>query len=229
MSIDLVAAALWIDMEPRRKLVLIALCERADLQTGMCWPGRKEIAARSSITERWVTNHMKALEDDGYMATVHKSSGRAGDTSRRKLNVGRILKEGEDRREQLQMARYKPEDETSPSFANQGTLTTEPGDVSAKPGDVDAQPGDVATLVTVNKEPSDQNLHGTTRDVRDLLGAELNVYDWITTKGHLPPTPSKGSQELYEEIFKRLCGEGVLTKRMLKKPGELTATSAAAR
>ena len=100
MSIDLVAACLWLPLEPNRKLVLLALCERADLKTGRCWPGREEIAVRASLSVRSVTPHLQALEVLGYLHSRRRDGGRR-QTTLRQLAVSRILKEGEAIRAQF--------------------------------------------------------------------------------------------------------------------------------
>ncbi len=98
MSSDLVTAALWLDMPPARKLVFIALCERADLKTGKCWPGLEEISLRSSLSQRSVIPHIKGLEDDQWLRSGGRPN-RKGVTTRRWVNVRRVLTEGEARRE----------------------------------------------------------------------------------------------------------------------------------
>jgi DNA-binding transcriptional ArsR family regulator len=90
VSIELVAAALWLPLEASRKLVLIALCERADFRTGLCWPSREEIAIRSSLSPRRVTPHIQALEDAGYLRSIRGIS-RKGETTKRYLAVDLIL------------------------------------------------------------------------------------------------------------------------------------------
>lgn len=159
MSHDLVGAALWLDMAPTRKLVLVALCDRADLKTGECWPGRKEIAFRSSLTPRNVTPHLQSLEKDGwvrsgerpYRARFKVDSDRM--TTTRWVNVTRILKEGEGRRGELQ-ALWRAGDDSSPGDTKAGDDSEKAGDGDAqKQGMIDAKAGDDATLVTVT-EPS---------------------------------------------------------------------------
>lgn len=110
MSYDLVGAALWLPLEPTRKLVLIALCERADLKTGQCFPGREEIALRSSLSTRSVTPHLQALLAEGWIKREKRGSSRLGLTTTRWLDSARILAEGEACRAQF-LAQNKPEDD----------------------------------------------------------------------------------------------------------------------
>jgi DNA-binding transcriptional ArsR family regulator len=121
VSIDLVAAALWLPMDPARKLVLIALCERARLDTGECFPGREEIAARASLSTRRVTPHLQALKKQGYVRREVKGSARRGLTTTRYLDVDRILSEGKLSRDAFR-ARQKSQDDSSPDDPDQGTL-----------------------------------------------------------------------------------------------------------
>lgn len=130
MSIDLVAATLWLDLPPARKLVLLALCERANLSDGKCWPGREEIAARSSLTIRTVTPHLQALEADGWIRSGAKPT-KAGQTTIRWVNAQRVLREGEAHRKAIQARRYADAGEES-SFADAGEVpSTDAGEAGA--------------------------------------------------------------------------------------------------
>lgn len=93
MSVDLYVAASWLDMPTGRKAVLQALCERANLVTGLCWPGREEIALRCSMSVRAVTPHLRDLEAAGYLRSGPRP-WRELQFQRRWVNVDRILQEG---------------------------------------------------------------------------------------------------------------------------------------
>ena len=101
MSIDLVAAALWLDMEPRRKLVLVSLCENAD-QEGYCWPSQPYIAIRASLSVRWVRRHLRELEKDGWLKVLR--IGKRASPTERVLNIDRILVEGRFREAEYRAA-----------------------------------------------------------------------------------------------------------------------------
>ena len=106
MSKDLVAAALWLEIEPTRKLIMVSLCENASLGVegrvdGECWPSRRYIAARCSLNVRSVTPHIKALERDGWMRTTRRP--RPGLATERVLDAKRILEEGERGRVKFQV------------------------------------------------------------------------------------------------------------------------------
>src|SRR3990167_4569427 len=101
VSIDLVAAALWLDMDPRRKLVLVSLCENAD-QEGYCWPSQPYIAVRASLSVRWVRRHLRELEKDGWLKVLR--IGKRASPTERVLHVDRILVEG-----RLREAEYRAE------------------------------------------------------------------------------------------------------------------------
>ncbi|MPZ49696.1 MAG: hypothetical protein GEU75_10445 [Dehalococcoidia bacterium] len=139
MSIDLVAAALWLPLQPARKLVLIALCERANLQTGKCWPGRFEIAARASLSERRVSPHLAALERAGYLEKPKPGIRRLGETTVRTVVVKRILTEGEAARQAFLSRRQGLKDESSHEADLQGTFAATLGDENDGLGDVGGQ------------------------------------------------------------------------------------------
>jgi DNA-binding transcriptional ArsR family regulator len=90
MSIDLIAAALWLPMEPNRKLVLLVLCDRADFATGKCWTGRAEISIKSSLSMKTVTEHLKALEATRWIRR-RLGNRRAGETMTYWVSVDRLL------------------------------------------------------------------------------------------------------------------------------------------
>lgn len=163
VSIDLVAAALWLPLEPNRKLVLIALCERADLATGRCWPGREEVALRSSLSVKSVTPHFGALESAGWIRRTRRGNARLGETTTRWLDVQKILNEGEaarqaflqERRERLQTSW----DDSSPdqlALLESGEVDgNDQGKLGNDQGKLTDGSGEAASLVTVI-EPSDQ-------------------------------------------------------------------------
>lgn len=105
VSIQLVNAALWLPMDPARKLVFLTLCDRANSETGACRPGREEISARSSYSLKTVTEHLKALEAEGWFRS-QRGNRRLGETTRRWLDVERILREGAAARVQYQRRRW---------------------------------------------------------------------------------------------------------------------------
>jgi len=145
-----------LDLPSNRKLVLLALCERADLRTGKCFPSRDEIALRASLTGRNTSPHLKALEDAGYIRRSGRRPTREGETTTRYVNVERILSEGRARLDwfqELRRARRRLRDESSPGawdeLQSQIELLnpeSEPGDESSfaemEPGDVDDMAGD---------------------------------------------------------------------------------------
>lgn len=158
MGFDLATAALWLDMPGNRKLVLVALCDRASMETGLCWPGRAEIAIRSSLSERSVTPHLQALEAAGYVRSGPNPRS-AGKTTHRWVNVDRILRESEsNRREHLARVRADLEEESSPSpQGSTGSSAHQLGEDGVDLGEVAADLGEAASPVTViepSKEPS---------------------------------------------------------------------------
>ena len=65
MSIDLMGWAFKQQLEPGPKLVLLALADHANGQTGLCIPGQKLLAEQCSMSVRTVQRHLVALEECG--------------------------------------------------------------------------------------------------------------------------------------------------------------------
>lgn len=101
--LDLWTACLWLDMEAHRKLVLLSLCENAD-ERGYCYPGRGNIAQRSSTSERRTTDHLAWLNTEGYAKVIKESKG-PGQRTIRRVNIQRIYTEGKARQETFQSRR----------------------------------------------------------------------------------------------------------------------------
>ena len=85
MSIQHVAAVLDARDERLagcRKLVLIALANRTD-QYGKCWPSQDLVAGECGISTRSLSEHLKGLEDDGFIVrdTQHLGQGRGSRTT----------------------------------------------------------------------------------------------------------------------------------------------------
>ena len=77
MSTHHTECAALTELPAARKLVLMALCDSADKTTGIAWPGLEMMMAWSNLhSKSQVMAHLKALEDDGYIARV--SRGRKG-------------------------------------------------------------------------------------------------------------------------------------------------------
>lgn len=196
MSVDLVAAALWLPLEPARKLVLIALCERADFRTGLCWPGREEIAIRASLSARRTSPHLAALEADGWIRHSERRVARHGGTTRRWLDVDRILAEAEKVRADFRTRQLETlGDDTSPDPFQPSLLGDDPDTLGDDPGidqgTIATTLGDAVTLETVrdpSEEPSDQpSTRARAREARgaDVFGSEEEQAE---TEGRHPLT-----------------------------------------
>jgi hypothetical protein len=137
---------MWLDLPPARKLVLVALCDRANGTTGQCWPGRKEIAVRASLSERRVTDHLRGLEADGWIRSgAHPRY--PGQTTTRWVAVEKVNRTASERRDRLQ-AQWRGQDDSSHPLINAGG-----GDVPSEEGTLVTGGGDVPFNVTVI-EPS---------------------------------------------------------------------------
>ena len=53
------------NLDPSDKLVLLALANRSNHETGVCYPGQKLLAKECSMSDRSVRRHLKNLEDLG--------------------------------------------------------------------------------------------------------------------------------------------------------------------
>jgi len=80
MSIHAVSWALRQDLPPVAKFVLVALCERANSETGQCWPGLDDVAKSVSLSPRSIVSYIGALVRNGY---VTKQPIRGKDGKRR--------------------------------------------------------------------------------------------------------------------------------------------------
>ena len=52
-------------VDPHAKLVLLALANRANHETGLCYPGQELIGVECSMSSRTVRRHLKTLEERG--------------------------------------------------------------------------------------------------------------------------------------------------------------------
>jgi len=84
MSLDLMSWAFKQDIEPGPKLVLLALADHANGQTGLCIPGQKSLADQCSMSVRTVQRHIQVLEDSGLLRREARMRGQGrGRTSDR--------------------------------------------------------------------------------------------------------------------------------------------------
>lgn len=67
MSIEAVGWALKQDIPGTPKLVLVALCNYADEETGHCWPSTQKIAKLASCSRRSVFTYLAALRRNGFI------------------------------------------------------------------------------------------------------------------------------------------------------------------
>ena len=75
MSLDLMSWAFKQDIEPPAKLVLIALADHANGQTGLCIPGQKALADQCSMSVRTVQRHLNTLESAGLIRREARMRG----------------------------------------------------------------------------------------------------------------------------------------------------------
>ena len=75
MSLDLMSWAFKQDIEPPAKLVLLALADHANGQTGLCIPGQKALADQCSMSVRTVQRHLNTLESSGLIRREARMRG----------------------------------------------------------------------------------------------------------------------------------------------------------
>jgi len=63
------------DIEPPAKLVLLALADHANGQTGLCIPGQKALADQCSMSVRTVQRHLNTLESAGLIRREARMRG----------------------------------------------------------------------------------------------------------------------------------------------------------
>lgn len=67
MSVVAVGWAFQQELPPVPKLVLVALCERANSETGQCWPGIEVVAKAVGLSPRSVVTYIGALVRNGFV------------------------------------------------------------------------------------------------------------------------------------------------------------------
>jgi len=77
MSVQAMTWAFAQDIPPKPKIVLLALANRADPQTGKCWPSLERVSQETSVPERTLIRHIHALVRNGYVIR-DKSRGPGG-------------------------------------------------------------------------------------------------------------------------------------------------------
>jgi biotin operon repressor len=84
MSVNLMAWAFGQRVDPPAKLVLLALADHANGQTGLCIPGQKLLAEQCSMSVRTVQRHLQTLEARGLIRRETRMRGQGrGRTSDR--------------------------------------------------------------------------------------------------------------------------------------------------
>ena len=84
MSVNLMAWAFGQQVDPPAKLVLLALADHANGQTGLCIPGQKLLAEQCSMSVRTVQRHLQTLEARGLIRRETRMRGQGrGRTSDR--------------------------------------------------------------------------------------------------------------------------------------------------
>lgn len=73
MSIKLMSKAWDLAIPQGQKFVLIALCDHAN-DDGVCYPSQNKLAEKCSMSDRAVINHIKWLEQQGFISKERRQS-----------------------------------------------------------------------------------------------------------------------------------------------------------
>ena len=65
MSVQAMTWAFEQDVDPNAKLVLLAIANRSNHETGLCFPGQQLLGRECSMSERTIRRHLKTLEAAG--------------------------------------------------------------------------------------------------------------------------------------------------------------------
>ena len=74
---------IWLVSTERssEKFVLMALCDRANKKTNMCWPSHKDISKRTGLSKKTVRRAIKTLCELGIISYVQRRKADGGLTS----------------------------------------------------------------------------------------------------------------------------------------------------
>ena len=146
MSGLLANKAMWLDLPPAKRLVLVSLCHYADDRTGEAFPGLGSICAMTGLSDRTVKPYLRQLEDEGFIAAKKAPGYKNRRSTTRFLAVARIVTLGSEREEAHKAGRFTPAErrlwageETSPPPEEQLPL----GEAAAAGGEDDVARGEV--------------------------------------------------------------------------------------
>lgn len=195
------SAALWLPLTPARKLVLVALCDRADIN-GYCWPSRADIAIRASLTVRSVTPHLQGLEADGWLIS-QKGNRAIGQTTRRRINVNRVLIESRVIHESWRL-NLLGEDSSRDQIS---------GEVDGiDQGKLTAFSGEAASRVIVNKPSEESSPILELGLVAEKVDKKSITTSYIQEQQMLHPNVN--IQEIYDDAKNRSTWKGYVNKRV---------------
>lgn len=66
---------------PSEKVVLLALCDRANKKNNTCWPSHKDISKRTGFSNKTVRRAIKTLRELGFISYVKRRKADGGLTS----------------------------------------------------------------------------------------------------------------------------------------------------
>ena len=168
------------DVEPNAKLVLLALANRSNHETGLCYPGQDLLAAECSMSSRTVRRHLRTLEDRGLLERrarmLPEGRGRTSDEYRLAVYQADNVA-GRSRPTGQTVPTNRTNQDDQPDTAVQGTVREPEGNPKSKAKRL--------TSITADWQPDPANLEGLEAKHRTLnLAAELDAFrDYWISKG----------------------------------------------
>ena len=183
MSIQHVAAVLDSrrpDLSGTRKLVLITLANRTDTR-GICWPSQDLIAGECGVSLRAVSDHLKALDDAGYITRKTKHLGQGnGSRTTYSIHLEMLSDTPKNGNEQSDI---EPEEFAHAEFAHAKTVVC----TGSTPRVTNLQEPTDTILVTREREKPDVNYSLMVRE-RIMAAAGLDDVSIASSPRLIAPT-----------------------------------------
>ena len=122
MSVEIYPNVLDLDMDGRRKLVLVVLADHAD-EDGLCWPSQALIAHRASISIRKLRVHLRGLENEGLLQTFVNKGPK--EVNYYRLNVAKIAEDARLTRQRITEGKKR----NRARFSNEHLVTPDLSDI----------------------------------------------------------------------------------------------------
>lgn len=171
MSIRIMQAV-WTESKATRgaRLVLLAIADNADTETGEAFPGIKSLAERAELSERAVSYAIKTLVDLGELEVLERGC-RKGDSSR--ANRYRVLLG--DHMQKLQVEDHHLQVTTSPPAISDTPIYREPSEEPSVNTPIDESRAEVSRVFTYWQRVLGREKSRLTPARRDKIQARLKA------------------------------------------------------